>query len=333
MPRAPAPPSPDVSTLALPAGGALALPAGPSRPSNANAAAVYLASVAEGSRPAHTSALRACAVELTAILANAMRASGATIEVNPNKPDPTLFPWYALRYEHTAALQGKLLERLSPVTVRRMMSAVRGVLRTAYRLNQISKDDYEKAIDTDKIVGESPLSGRYVEPNEIDQVYAAASKRRTAVRDLAILALFTDCGLRRVGILRLQLADYEREARMLTVTEKRMKRRRVPLTENAASCLDAWIAQRGSEPGSMFSLSRNGISKAMEALAKIAGVQDISPHDFRRTYISDALDSNIDLAAISSVVGHSDPATTLRYDRRGDRARVKIAAAVRKRNY
>ena len=50
------------------------------------------------------------------------------------------------------------------------------------------------------------------------------------------------------------------------------------------------------------------------------GVEGITPHGFQRAYITRLLDARVDLLTVQEV-GHSDAATTSRYDRRGVRAR------------
>jgi integrase len=56
----------------------------------------------------------------------------------------------------------------------------------------------------------------------------------------------------------------------------------------------------------------------LEKRATLAGVNNFSPHNFRRTFSSDLLDAKIDIATVQKLAGHSDPAQTAKYDRRGE---------------
>jgi integrase len=105
----------------------------------------------------------------------------------------------------------------------------------------------------------------------------------------------------------------------------------------ARPLLERWLALRGPAAGPLFSRIRKGgtlvpgrmdessVLWILQQRARQSGVEHFSPHDLRRTYISNLLDAGADIATVQRLVGHANIATTQRYDRRGETAKRQAA--------
>jgi integrase len=177
------------------------------------------------------------------------------------------------------------------------------------------------------------LRGRALKPGESIALQAACADddRLAAVRDAGLLAVMQGAGQRRGEIVALDLQDYERETSVLRVRRgKGNKDRRVPLSSSAVPTLEEWLTARGAWAGPLFCRTRKGnkiveqrlsaqaVYKAVQRRATAAHVRQMTPHDLRRTFISNLLDAGVDLSTSSELAGHRDPRTTKRYDRRGE---------------
>ncbi len=241
------------------------------------------------------------------------------------------FPWGNLRYQHTAAIRARLAQKYAPANANRILSALRGVLKEAWRLGQMTAEEYQRAVDVKNIRASSLPAGRDLDTNEIRQLVELCRSEGTpsGVRDAAIIALLYTCGLRRSELVELRCEDFNPQTGQLKVRKgKGRKQRTVYVTGGAHRTLMRWLSLLGEETGPMFEpILKNGhiqnggmvsqsVYDMLKRRAKQAGIADFSPHDFRRTFVGDMLDNGVDIATVANIAGHSSVDTTRRYDRR-----------------
>ena len=288
-----------------------------------NAAAVYLARLAPSSRDTMRRALGIVARMLT----------------GDEAADYLAVPWPALRFQHVAAIRAELAQRYSHATANRILAAVRGVLRAARNLGQMTADDYSGAAAVERVRGETVPAGRAVASGELAALMGACGADRGGIRDAAIIALMYAGGLRRAEIVALDLADWTADdgGGRLLIHGKGNKQRVTPIVNGAARLLADWLAVRGDDAGPLFQvvghrnhggrMTTQAVYAMLRARATAAGVATLSPHDLRRTFVGDLLDAGADIVTVQKLAGHASPTTTARYDRRGEA--VKRAAVDR----
>jgi integrase len=252
--------------------------------------------------------------------------------------------WSQMRYEHVVALKTHLLEQgLSASTVNSYVSALRGVALEAWNLKVMSAEDLKRIQEVKNVRSVRLLRGRALTREEVAALFAdcLADPLPHGARDAAILAVLVGGGLRRSEGGDLLVGDYDGESASLRVRHgKGDKERVVYLTGGAGAAVDAWLGVRGSDPGPLFcrvnctgrivsvKLSTSAVYLALRKRAARAGVRPFSPHDLRRTFISDLLDAGADLATVQRQAGYASPAMTERYDRRGGHAKRRAASPV-----
>lgn len=302
-------------------GGGLAAPV--VRPADERPARIYIHSLAQGSRRAQQDALAFMAREFT----------GGTCDLDT-------MPWERLRNQHLQAMRATLLERFAAATAQRYLSALRKVLKQAWRQGLMTAEDYHRAVDLDAIKVHRLPAGRDLQPKELAALFEACAQARhpaTAARDAALLATLYALGPRRSEAARLPVDAYDRLTGQIRILGKGNKERTSYALNESAEALEMWLRHRGSEPGPLFCpITRGGriqmrfmtsqaIYERARHMAGRAGIERFSPHDLRRTFVGDLLDAGADLSVVQQLAGHASPATTARYDRRGERAKRQAA--------
>src|SRR5579859_2188857 len=138
-------------------------------------------------------------------------------------------PWGALRFQHTMAIRALVADAYKPATANKMLSALRGTLKMAWRLEQMSAEEYARAADLPVVKGTTLPAGRELESAELDALLriCAADKTPAGARDAALISLLYTAGLRREEAAGLAYADYDPATDRLVVRGKGGKERAV----------------------------------------------------------------------------------------------------------
>lgn len=295
-------------------------------PPDRHPAAVYLARLAPGSRRAMRQALDTVAGLL----------SGGRL-------DAVSFPWPSVRYQHAQAGRSALAERYAPATANKMLSALRGVLREAWRLGYVDAESYRRAADVEAVKGNTLPAGRALTDGELRALFdvCAEDNSPAGARDAALLAVLFGGGLRRSEAVALDVADFDASTGALAVRHgKGNKARQVYATNGGKRAIEDWIAVRGALPGPLLCpvakggrvdprrLTAQAVLYRLRELAERAGVDRFSPHDCRRTFITALIDSGADLVVVQHLAGHASVQTTAQYDRRGEESKKKAAGLI-----
>ncbi len=287
-----------------------------------NPAQVYLGGLAESGRRG---------------MATALSQAAAVVTQGAGSIDTT--PWHLLTADHVIAIKRKMIDNgAAPATINRMLSALRGVARCAWRAGLISVEHQARITDVPLAKVRRLPRGRHVAADEIAAMLDGCDlDTPTGARDAAMLALLYGAGLRRSELVSLDLEDYDKADGTITVTGKGGHQRHVYAINGAKVVLDAWIRHRGDASGALLApvakggriqwrrLTAQSVRLRLRALAQRAGVPMFSPHDLRRSLVGELLDAGADMSAVQRLVGHASVQTTAGYDRRGDRAARRAA--------
>lgn len=257
--------------------------------------------------------------------------------------DATQFPWHNLCYEHSNSLPAYMLEiGYAKASVNKHLVALRRVLAEAYRLELfVDHNDYYRAVSVRSLRHESIPRGRKLDQSELEALVAACLAQKDnpalAVRDATIISVLYATGMRRQEIVDLNYADFDPREAKLRLTGKGSKQREVFISIEVIQAIDLWLTHRGRQLGPLFTriskggkvtlnrLSPQAIYIMLQNRQKQAGLAPFSPHDIRRTTITDMLSADVDVLTVSAIAGHASADTTRRYDKRGDESKREAA--------
>ena len=166
-------------------------------------------------------------------------------------------------------------------------------------------------------------------------VCARDENKAAGARDAAVLALLYGSGLRRAEVAGVGMDGISWKDCSVRVLGKGNKERTVFMPGGTVAAVRAWLEYRGNGAGPLVTqvykaghVRLSGITDQLvyHIVRKRhleAGVEAFTPHDLRRSFISEMLDEGVDIATVARQVGHSNVQTTAKYDRRDQKAQQR----------
>lgn len=206
------------------------------------------------------------------------------------------------------------VKRASAATVNQRLAALRGITRHHGRpLNVKGMKKVQPPIE--------PLNGR-----QIGRLLAALDGPRWIdKRNVAAVSLMVRAGLRVSEVVALQVDDLvvsDRKGQVIVRQGKGLKERTVPLSQTARTEIKSYLEARPVFAGQWLFVSQAGKPLAARDLQRLLhdtglkiGIKDqLTPHILRHTFATRALrQGRVDLATLSTILGHESLATTARY--------------------
>ncbi len=244
--------------------------------------------------------------------------------------------WYCseprLAFNRTVVLRYRFFleqRNLAPSTINVRLAAVR---RLAYEAADSGLLSPELAAGIARVKGAKRLGIRIGNWPTADQgkalLQGSRSETRRGKRDYAILAVLLGCGLRRAEIVAIRIEDLQLREEHWVIADlvgKGRHVRTVPMPSWVKSAVDEWASAAGISEGIIFrrinkegqvwgpGLTSKAIWHVVKSAAKRSGLQNLAPHDLRRTCARLCHLAGGELEQIQFLLGHVSVQTTERY--------------------
>lgn len=242
-----------------------------------------------------------------------------------------------------ASFTAEMLARgLAPATVRRRYAALARVFKAGRRYGLTVVTPEAELPHTEALRDTAGPGKRGWERMLAAARAEAGTGRPAALRNLAVVLLLHDRGLRRGELAGLDWpADFDPRRPAVRVLGKG-KREKVWLTvsDRAAGALTRWAAARGDRRGPLFTrcdpaagdpgrLTGQGVNALVKALARRAGLpRPVRAHGLRHQAVTEALDQGWGVRDAMQFSRHVDPRSVLTYDDRREDVGGAIARAL-----
>lgn len=229
------------------------------------------------------------------------------------------FYWTELARHHVQALMRAMQsQHKSPATRALYLSAIKGVMKEAWLAEIILVDQYQRINEIKRPRGARKSAGKALDLDDVSKAITACDDNSKAgTRDK--LALLLGVGLRRFECAHLQLNDVYFQHDKITVIAKGDKEITKPVDDAVMSSILDWLFIRGEWKSPLFCGIRKGklSDSSIYLVCRKRGIEvdvdDLKPHNLRRTYVTELFKAGVELETICDMLGLASMDTTRTY--------------------
>lgn len=231
--------------------------------------------------------------------------------------------------DHVVAWRNDMRRRkISPQSVNVALNALRYAAENA-KLAKLAESALERRLPVPEKKKTTAKSNRALSWDEGRQLVGACNGTRGRdLRDCALITLGLRTGMLRFSMCQLKFGDIDQS--MLTFVKKGGETHTIQLDDVTRTALTAWIDWlhgQGIKSGRLFrslgrqrvdpnsdaaigeQLTPDGLYRAIGERARKAGLKDLHPHVFRKTFLDWAKEVGAHPGQVAAVTGHKSDAT------------------------
>ena len=212
-----------------------------------------------------------------------------------------------------------------PATQAQMLAAIKSLMTFGQKTGKLQ---FNVGTALQLPQGKDKLAERILEQSQLHRMIYEAEKSGN-MRDYVLLQVLYGSGIRCAELCNLQWKDVQanRNSGQITVIGKRSKTRSIPLNKTVWQALKAYkpkdarlddyvfqsrqTSERGGKPSRRLTESR--VWQIVSEIAKVAGIENVSPHWLRHTHATRELEGHAPIKLLQETLGHTSLAVTGRY--------------------